>query len=210
MNDFLFMIVYENVRWYDPSVRQPPWFVVVPEPIRRKYNDRLAQWMYEYQKRTGGAESIASSEAEPLRPHESRLWRFLPKIPAGADPAFVLTQIQLGAVLTLLCLWLGWKTYRLGDPETMLHGIFLSLAWGWLLSSAQNPWYFAWCVPFLPFARRRSWYLLTGLVFLYYLRFWFQYDPRHSVAEFDFGWVWLEYGPFFLALLAETCWPRRQ
>jgi hypothetical protein len=61
-------------------------------------------------------------------------------------------------------------------------------------------------LPLLPFARGRAWMALSGLVFLYYLRFWL---TRHFAEApvlgtrypgpwfFDYVVTWLEFGPWF-------------
>ncbi len=55
---------------------------------------------------------------------------------------------------------------------------------------------------------------MTGLVFFYYLRFWFEYQAsplgleavENSLDGFDHEFVWFEYVPFFVALFAEATW----
>lgn len=135
--------------------------------------------------------------------------------PSGADPAFLLTQFLMGTILLGLCLYWAWSICKRRDPRALLRGVFLTLVWGWLLSSAQNPWYLLWCLPFMVFGGRRSWFLLSGLAFLYYLRFWLEYQAPATDAgqravrdAFDFQVVWFEYLPFFLILLAEIWWLR--
>src|SRR5262249_32110714 len=69
------------------------------------------------------------------------------------------------------------------------------------------PWYLIWCLPFMVFAGRRSWFLLPGLVLFYYARFWFEaHGTTGNVDVFDYGLVWLEYMPFFVALALEIWW----
>jgi hypothetical protein len=185
MNDFLFMIVHENLR--RPGAAPDLWFVFLPQTWREQLNDSAG----------------AAFQDQP--------W------PPGIDPAFVMTQLVMGAILLGLTVIWAWRVWRQPEPAELLRVAFLTLAWGWLLSSAQNPWYLLWCLPLMVFDGRRSWFLLTGLVLLYYLRFWLEYRAGDSAAGaaaaqslFDFHLVWLEYLPFFLALLAETWWPRRK
>ena len=61
------------------------------------------------------------------------------------------------------------------------------------------------------FARSRVWLAMSGLVFLYYLRFWFIYHfpkdcvpgtPYFGQAFFDFVVSWFEYAPWYLCLAA--------
>jgi hypothetical protein len=82
-----------------------------------------------------------------------------------------------------------------------------------LLSPVGNPWYFLWLMPFLCCFPLRSWLLLSGLLGLYYLSFYFIYRG----AADAFRWViWVEYGPFYALLLWEVltqrtrCSPSRQ
>jgi len=68
------------------------------------------------------------------------------------------------------------------------------------LSPMGNPWYFTWLFPFLVIFPRRSLILFSGLVFFYYLDYYFvlKYAPR------DFPWVRLtEYGLFYAILIYE-------
>jgi hypothetical protein len=158
--------------------RQPsPGFVLVPAAWRQELHDKV------------------------LEPGKERL-----HLPLSADPALLLAQAVLGLILLALWLRWAWQVYRQPRAEVLLHSAFLSLAWGWLLSAAQNPWYVLWFLPLAPFARQRSWLLLPGLVLLYYVGFWLD---AHAPAASELV-VWLEFVPFFLALVVETRWRRQQ
>jgi hypothetical protein len=96
-----------------------------------------------------------------------------------------------------------------GFPCIFLEAAFLTLAWFWLLSPTQNPWYWIWALPLLPFARGRAWFAVSGLVFIYYLRFWLLYHwPAQGILGtryngplfFDFVMTWIEFGPWLLWL----------
>jgi len=170
-NDFLFMLLYENL--HEPAGRAPRWFVVVPE-----------EWRDSWHREAGGlAEKLGLS--------------------FRVNPAFVIAQGVMGLVLLGLCLWWAWKVYRRPEPLVVLQASFLTLAWGWLLSSAQNPWYLIWALPFMVFARCRSWFLLPGLVLLYYTSPWLEGDWETAL-------VWLEYVPFFVALSIEASRERKR
>jgi hypothetical protein len=122
-----------------------------------------------------------------------------------ADLALLATQAVMGTLLVALGLSWAWTVYRDPEPAVFLRAVFLTLAWSWLLAAAQNPWYLIWCLPFMIFAGRLSWFLLPALALIYYMRFWFEaIDP--SGRLFDYGIVWLEYLPFFLVLAIESCW----
>jgi hypothetical protein len=99
-----------------------------------------------------------------------------------------------GAVLALLV------RHDLREDRALLWVSFLALGTLFLLSPVGNPWYFLWLMPFLCVFPLRSWLLLSGLLGLYYLWFYFVY---HGAAE-TFRWVlWLEYVPFYGMLIWE-------
>jgi len=64
-------------------------------------------------------------------------------------------------------------------------------------------------MPLIPFSGRRAWLALSGVVLVYYLRFWLGYHwPNDQTvvwgysgtAFFDFVVTWIEYVPWFLWL----------
>ena len=105
---------------------------------------------------------------------------------------------------TVVAILLGGTTlallsrYAVSKDSLFLWVIFLVLGELFLLSPVGNPWYFLWLVPFLCVFPLRSWLLLSGLLGLYYLWFYFVY--RGTVETFR--WViWLEYLPFYSLLV---------
>ena len=68
-----------------------------------------------------------------------------------------------------------------------------------LLSPAQYPWYFSWVLPFLAILPSLPLLLLTALLPLYYLRFYFEASDYHASTELLLPW--LQFGPV-LALLS--------
>ena len=84
------------------------------------------------------------------------------------------------------------------EPRKILKHFFILMALVFLLSPIQNPWYLCWIVPFLCFFPSRSWILLTGLVALYYIDFYFDYQEIQSLAKWT---PWFEYVPFYLLLI---------
>jgi len=176
MNDFLFMLVVENLRSSaDVEPRYRPWFSVVPESWRTAVLSGPSRWL-----------SVDRWET-----------------------AFLVARFATAAAFAVIALWLVWAARRSDDPAAWLRVAFLTLAWFWLLSPTQNPWYWTWALPLVGFARGRSWLFLSGLVMIYYLRFWLNYhwpEPpvlgtRYAGAEFfDFVVVWIEYGPWLAAL----------
>jgi len=184
-NDFLFMLVHENLR--PPIAGVPDRAVVFVSPETR---EALSRW---FLARWGGNLQAA-----------------------GVDPSFLTTQIVMGALVAGLSLFWAWRVLCQPDPELLLRGVGHVLAWGWLLSSTPHPWYLIWSLPFLVFVPQRSWFLMTGLVFLYYLRFWFEYQAstlgleavENSLDRFDHEFICFEYVPFFTVLIVDATWGR--
>lgn len=133
--------------------------------------------------------------------------------------AFVLTRALTMAVFMLLAVLFAGKSAMSGKPEALLEAAFLTLAWFWLLLPTQNPWYWLWALPLIPFARGRAWLAVSGLVLAYYLRFWLSYHfpmgPTFGTSYagsqfFDFIVTWIEFGPWLLALFASSLIRRRR
>jgi hypothetical protein len=187
MNDFLFLLVLENVKPADVvPADQQAWFSVVPESLRGVIVDPVSRWF--------------------------RVDRWA--------AAFLVARAVTLLVLAALVLWLGWRSAGSNDAGVWLESAFLTLAWFWLLSPTLNPWYWTWALPLLPFARSRAWLAVSGLVLLYYLRFWLIYQfpealvilqlpggwkfetPYAGMAFFDLVVTWIEFGPWLVCLLA--------
>lgn len=90
----------------------------------------------------------------------------------GVQAGFLGARILTGIAFMLIASCLAHRAGRASGTEIQLEAVFLTLAWFWLLQPTQNPWYWTWAIPFLPFARERAWYAVSGIVTLYYLRFW--------------------------------------
>ncbi len=123
---------------------------------------------------------------------------------------FFLSRAITSAAFFVLALMLAWRAGKQATAAAFLEAAFLTIAWFWLILPTANPWYWTWVLPFLPFARSRVWLIMSGLVFLYYLRFWlvFHYSvppvlgTRYNGAFFfDYNVTWLEFGPWMVALL---------
>ncbi len=120
-------------------------------------------------------------------------------VPLSHDLPSLLAKITvallLGAVMLYLLFWR--KEAENPEPKAALEPLFIIMALVFLLSPVQNPWYLCWVVPFLCIVPWRSGILLTGLVGLYYLDFYFDYQDINHYAP----WIpWFEYLPFYLAL----------
>jgi hypothetical protein len=187
MNDFLFQLVEANA-----SIRigkaGEPWFAVTP----LSWRESAIQWT----RRSWGAYS----------------GKELPDGPA----AFLFARFVTATAFLILALWFAWKAPPENRPERFLELAFLTLAWFWLLLPTQNPWYWIWALPLVPFARGRAWMAMSGLVLCYYARFWFVHHssgvevfhtPYRGADFFDKVVVWLEYAPWFV-WLAAACFLR--
>jgi len=146
INDLIFMVVVENLR---------------PTPLDSDH---------------------ATSEQSPWFSVAPDRWRQAVVAPLAsrldetpANMAFLLARGATLGVFVLVALWLVWQAQRSDEPERWLEAGFLTLAWFWALSPTMNPWYWTWVLPLLPFARGRAWYAVSGLLMLYYLRFWLAY-----------------------------------
>lgn len=195
MNDFLFMVAVENLKPTippsDAGERPPPkvWFSVVPESTRRALVEPIA-----------AEQTVFNPSTQIEQPMDTGLASFL--IIRGVTSLLFLT----------LAVGFAWK-FTANDPAKFCEGVFLTLAWFWLLSPTQNPWYWMWALPMLPFVKNRAWYAMSGLVLIYYLRFWFDYNFADApvagtcyagASFFDFVITWFEYGPWFLWLAIES------
>ena len=183
MNDFIFMIVVENLK---VDAAEPPiWFSVAPQAPR--------QW---------AMGTVANVFDIPTK-----------------EAAFMTTRALTSFLFLLLALWFAWRAgVKAGASDGLANGrfyceaAFLSMAWFWLLLPTQNPWYWLWALPFLPFMRNRAWFAVSGIIIVYYFRFWMEYHwtglsvwgtPYQGVAFYDFVLTWFEFAPWFIWLAVE-------
>ena len=189
MNDLLFAVTVENLRPQDQvKPRTRPWFVIVPDAVSTPVVDA---WRV-----------MAGSVWPP-----ARQW-------TRSRASFLLARMLTGGVFVLIAIVLSYRATRTdAEPTALLSAAFLTLAWFWLLAPTQNPWYWCWALPLLPFARSRAWALLAACVLLYYLRFWLEIHipapPAFGTVydgEYFFYFVvsWIEFGPWLLLLAIET------
>lgn len=201
MNEFIFLLLIENLKVPGPdsepadasSSGQTAWFSVVPGSTRETLNELVA----------GELDPAELSAAEI----EFKRW----------EASFLIARAVTASVFLVLAGWFTWRASRSSDRLAWLEYSFLTLAWFWLLCPTQNPWYWTWVLPLLPFARNRVWLAMSGLVLLYYLRFWFGYHfsdtpvlgtGYHGLAFFDLVITWVEYAPWFLCLATTYLWSK--
>jgi hypothetical protein len=111
-------------------------------------------------------------------------------------------------VFLLLAIWIAWLARRESKGADLFERCLLVVAAVFLLSPTQFPWYYVWLVPLLAIRPRTSLLLLTALLPLYYLRFYFR--ARDQVGIFDYGIVWLEFVPVWFLLIWEWIGERRR
>ena len=174
MNDFLFMVVVENLK-PDPKPNangvvnkaSTPWFRVTPNKFREAVVERVEPMV------------VSPQERDKFNYSESNI-------------AFFATRFLTVSVFGLIILWCCYDAYRRDDdPRVWLGNCFLALAWFWLLSPTQNPWYWTWAMPFLVFVRGRTWFFVSGMALIYYIRFWFRY---HMGGKNPIGFLNNEFG----------------
>lgn len=130
---------------------------------------------------------------------------------------FVVRVVSLLATIAV-AVWCVRRSLRNPDAAVWLESAFLILAWFWFLSPTLNPWYWTWVMPLLVFSRSRVWLWMSGVVLLYYLRFWFLYQfhdvpvagtPYTGATFFDFVVTWFEFGPWLACLVFSVIRRRR-
>lgn len=174
MNDFLFMVVVENLK-PDPEPNangvvnkgSTPWFRVTPNEFRESV--------------------VAKVKPLVVTDIEQKKYNYRP-----SHFAFFATRFLTVCVFGLIILWSCFDAYRRDDdPRVWLGHCFIALAWFWLLSPTQNPWYWTWAMPFLVLVRGRTWFFVSGMALIYYIRFWFRY---HMDGQNPIGFLNNEFG----------------
>ncbi len=118
----------------------------------------------------------------------------------GGDQADLLARIAVGTTVLLWTLWLCRKPAV--SSEQLLNRALLIVGAVFMLSPTQFPWYYLWMMPFLVVTPRWSLLVLTAMLPMYYLKFY--YSALDNVNFFHNRLVWVEYAPTLLLLLWET------
>ncbi len=120
----------------------------------------------------------------------------------GADAAHGRSVARIIAA-ALLAAWVIRESFRpVEGPKDLCERCLYVVAALFFLGPTQFPWYYLWMLPFLALRPRTSLLLLTVLLPVYYLRFYFSHYTG-SVAIFDYGIVWLEFVPVWILLALE-------
>lgn len=112
---------------------------------------------------------------------------------ALVDPA---TRILVAGAIGLLALAIN--RHNATSDHEICRRFLIVAATLFLLSPTQFPWYLLWLLPFLPLVPNLALLLLTPLLALYSLRFYFV--DRYQAEVFDHGIVWLEFLPVWALL----------
>jgi len=110
------------------------------------------------------------------------------------------------AALTIL--WIIAMTYRKPAGGDFFRRSLFIIAFVFLVSPTEFPWYYTWLLPFLAIEPRFSLLTLTALLPLYYLRYYF--EPRGDIGVFTNVVVWLEFVPVWVLLFIEWKTGRRE
>lgn len=197
MNDLIFMLVLENLSPQSEVLpERQPWFVVSSDEWATRAVTGWAQLTRQIDQKPA-----VDQAAVTLTPAEFK------------QASFSLARAITGVAFGLLACWLAWRAAGSENPHDWCRAAMLTLAWFWLTCPTQNPWYWCWVVPLLPFARYRAWYVVAALTMLYYLRFWLMahFDkstvlgtPYNGAYFFYFVIAWIEFLPVFIALAWES------
>lgn len=158
INDFIFMVVVENLR--------PDTDDANAETTTRTH------WFVIL------PQTFRVNISEQL---STLLHRPVPESTFLTARAFTLFLFMI--IVSVLLVW----GMRQNDSQIWLRVAFLTLAWFWALAPTLNPWYWTWALPLVPFSGRRTWMIVSLLVFAYYLRFWALYHPADSAVP-DLGY----------------------
>ncbi len=112
-----------------------------------------------------------------------------------------LARILVAALLIGWMLWLCRKPAR--DGRQLCERALWAVAALFMLSPTQFSWYWLWMLPLLVTTSSPGLLILTATLPLYYLRFYLK--AVGHVQWFDYGVVWIEFGPA-LVLLAWQAW----
>ena len=105
-------------------------------------------------------------------------------------------------VIALIAIWILYvafgKAFR--NADLFSKSLYI-IAFAFLVSPTQFPWYYTWLIPLLAIKPRFSLLLLTALLPLYYLRYYF--EPRGQLEIFTNIIIWIEFVPVWLFLIWE-------
>lgn len=138
-------------------------------------------------------------------------WLF-PMVEAVSQPAGFLpipARPIIAGILFGIVTVVGLRLRREVTSERVCRSCFIVVGALFCLLPAQFPWYLTWVLPFLALYPSPPLILLSGLIQLYYLGFWIDYQwndvANRNLVDEGFRWlaVW-QYVPFFILLLSRV------
>jgi len=200
---------------FAPLWRRLPWRALLAVPILaaaacwpfRSAGRRLVGGLQTYAGNWSGNESVyrlargALDWLDPTPALKAALWFVRAHVPGSAPldrlyPYLYPDDLARAACALAAAVFAVVLARRTRDP---LRGLYLMTGALLLLSPTLHPWYLLWLLPWLCLFPSSAWILLSGLVVLAYA----DAGAAGRAAE-PSAWVaWLEYGPFYLALVLE-------
>jgi alpha-1,6-mannosyltransferase len=105
------------------------------------------------------------------------------------------------AAASLTILWIVFLSLKKPYEIDFFRRSLYIIAFVFLISPTEFPWYYTWLLPFLCLQPRLSLLILTALLPLYYLRYYL--EPRGELNVFSDVLVWIEFVPVWVLLLLE-------
>ena len=125
--------------------------------------------------------------------------------------AYYVARVATVGMFGLFYLFVFYRLWWTNEPEDLANLLFVIIGVFFYLQPTQNPWYWAWAMPLVCFAKNKGWLFVSLILFVYYLRFWFTEKnyPYHFMGTryvghdyFDHCLVWVEFGLVLAILLA--------
>ena len=155
-------------------------------------------------------------------PNETRIkWyeELRPTKLANGNPAYFVARLVTVGLFAIFYLGLIVRLWWVKSAENLAGLLFLTMGVFFYLQPTQNPWYWLWVMPLVCFAKNRGWLIVSLVLFVYYLRFWFQEQNATyevlggkyvGVDFYDHCIVWAEFltviGVLFLCGVTRLCW----
>jgi len=105
-------------------------------------------------------------------------------------------------VIALISVWILYVSFgnTFKNKDLFSKSLYI-IAFAFFVSPTQFPWYYTWLIPLLAIRPNFSLLLLTVLMPLYYLRYYF--EPRGELEIFTNIVIWIEYVPVWVLLIWE-------
>ena len=132
------------------------------------------------------------------------------------NQAYKVARVVTVGMYGLFYLFIVYRLWWVNEPEDFANLLFLIVGVFFYLQPTQNPWYWAWAMPLVCFAKNKGWLFISLILFVYYLRFWFteenhpyQFMGTRYVGHdfFDHCLVWAEFALVVVILIVGALWP---